>query len=97
MGKIPHLLFGHVTPSEPYSVARWLDDARGALAAVGSESRLPVFAGGTGLYFKALMEGLHRLPNREMKSAHPSGSESIGRAAGTVYGMGEGGPRSASR
>jgi tRNA dimethylallyltransferase len=62
MDGIPHLLFGHVDESEAYSVARWLEDAGAALESVRSQGKVPVFAGGTGLYFKALLEGLSPVP-----------------------------------
>ena len=62
MQGVPHLLFGHVDESEAYSVARWLEDAGAALESVRSQGKVPVFAGGTGLYFKALLEGLSPVP-----------------------------------
>lgn len=59
---VPHALFGHVPASEAYSVARWLEDVRGALARARSEGLRPILVGGTGLYFKALSEGLSPVP-----------------------------------
>src|SRR5260370_23803334 len=58
----PHLLYGHVDAAENYSVGRWCVDASGALAAVERARRLPIFLGGTGLYFKALTRGLAAVP-----------------------------------
>lgn len=58
----PHRLYGHVAASERYSVARWREDAKGALEAAWSEGALPIVVGGTGLYFKALTEGLSSIP-----------------------------------
>jgi tRNA dimethylallyltransferase len=60
--RVPHLLYGHVDASENYSVGRWLLDARVALAEVGRRKLLPIFVGGTGLYFKALTRGLAAVP-----------------------------------
>ncbi len=60
--RIPHLLYGHVDAAENYSVGRWCVDASGALAAVERGGRLPILAGGTGLYFKALTRGLAAIP-----------------------------------
>jgi tRNA dimethylallyltransferase len=58
----PHRLYGHVHPSQDYSTGEWLRDVQ-ALAAGGEfRSRRPVFCGGTGLYFKALLEGLSQMP-----------------------------------
>jgi tRNA dimethylallyltransferase len=58
----PHRLYGHVGAAEPYSVARWLADAEAAIAEARASGRLPVVVGGTGLYFKALLEGLSPVP-----------------------------------
>ncbi|MDX2264480.1 MAG: tRNA (adenosine(37)-N6)-dimethylallyltransferase MiaA [Hyphomicrobiales bacterium] len=58
----PHRLYGHVSAGEPYSVARWLGDAEAAIAEAREAGLLPVVVGGTGLYFKALLEGLSPVP-----------------------------------
>ncbi|MCK0208055.1 tRNA (adenosine(37)-N6)-dimethylallyltransferase MiaA [Starkeya koreensis] len=60
--RAPHRLYGHVDGGEEYSVAHWLEDARRALAEVEAQGRLPIFIGGTGLYFKALTQGLSPMP-----------------------------------
>ncbi len=61
--RVPHRLYGHVAAREGYSVGRWLEDAAAALAEVRQSGRLPIFVGGTGLYFKALTEGLSPMPS----------------------------------
>lgn len=58
----PHRLYGHVPAAEAYSVARWLKDVAASLAEAAAEGWRPVIAGGTGLYFKALTEGLSEIP-----------------------------------
>lgn len=60
--RAPHLLYGHVDAAEHYSAGRWLADASRALAEVERTGRLPIFVGGTGLYFKALSQGLSSMP-----------------------------------
>jgi tRNA dimethylallyltransferase len=62
MADVPHALYGHVAAADAYSVGRWLADATVVLQAAWSEGRLPIVVGGTGLYFKALMEGLSPIP-----------------------------------
>ena len=62
MARAPHLLYGHVSVHEPYSVGRYQSDAAEALARVRAAGRLPIFVGGTGLYFAALTEGLADIP-----------------------------------
>jgi tRNA dimethylallyltransferase len=58
----PHRLYGHVDAGENYSVARFLADAAAVLAECGKDGAMPVFVGGTGLYFKALTRGLSKVP-----------------------------------
>jgi tRNA dimethylallyltransferase len=60
--RVPHRLYGHVSGTDVYSVARWLADAAAAIAAVWADGRLPIVVGGTGLYFRALQEGLADVP-----------------------------------
>jgi len=62
VAKAPHRLFGHVGAAVNYSVALWLEAARTALAEAKREGRHPIFVGGTGLYFKALTQGLSGIP-----------------------------------
>src|SRR5690349_4816775 len=54
----PHRLYGHVDGAENYSVGRYLKDAAQVLDEARQAGRPPIFVGGTGLYFKALTEGL---------------------------------------
>ncbi len=60
--RAPHRLYGHVSVQEAYSVGRYSADAAAALAEVRAAGRLPIFVGGTGLYFAALTEGLADIP-----------------------------------
>ncbi|MEL7542538.1 MAG: tRNA (adenosine(37)-N6)-dimethylallyltransferase MiaA [Pseudomonadota bacterium] len=60
--RAPHHLYGHVDGAEVYSTGRWLDDVLATLADVTAAGQLPVIVGGTGLYFKALLDGLASLP-----------------------------------
>ena len=60
--RLPHLLYGHVSAREVYSVGRWRSDAITALAEARAMQRTPIFVGGTGLYFTALTDGLADIP-----------------------------------
>ncbi len=60
--RVPHALYGHVPAREAYSVGRWLEDVRRALDQARTEDRRPIIVGGTGLYFRALLEGLSPVP-----------------------------------
>jgi tRNA dimethylallyltransferase len=63
MKRVPHVLYGTVSASEAYSVGSWLEDASNATAEARSAGSMPILVGGTGLYFKALLEGLAPVPD----------------------------------
>ncbi|MGU3465196.1 tRNA (adenosine(37)-N6)-dimethylallyltransferase MiaA [Methylobacterium sp. C33D] len=58
--RVPHRLYGHVDGAVNYSAGHFSRDAAALLATLGG--RLPVFVGGTGLYFRALERGFSELP-----------------------------------
>jgi tRNA dimethylallyltransferase len=60
--RAPHFLYEFVDAAENYSVGRWLADAKRALDEARAARRLPIFVGGTGLYFKAMLQGLSAIP-----------------------------------
>src|SRR5262245_2170967 len=60
--QVMHRLYGHVDAAENYSVGRWCRDAEEAFNSAASQGRVPIFVGGTGLYFKALATGLAAVP-----------------------------------
>lgn len=59
--RAPHLLYGHVHPATAYSTGAWLRDV--ARVAPQFSGRPAIFTGGTGLYFRALAEGLSEMPD----------------------------------
>lgn len=62
MEGIPHHLYGHVPAGQAYSTGAWLREADALVERLRVEGRMPVFVGGTGLYFKALTGGLSDMP-----------------------------------
>jgi tRNA dimethylallyltransferase len=60
--RVPHHLLDLIDPDQSYSAARFRADALAAIAGIRSRGRIPLLVGGTMLYFKALREGLSRLP-----------------------------------
>ncbi|MGI8839170.1 MAG: tRNA (adenosine(37)-N6)-dimethylallyltransferase MiaA [Caulobacteraceae bacterium] len=58
----PHHLYGVADAAEAWSVGRWLAAARQTLAEIAGRGRPAIVVGGTGLYFRALTEGLADLP-----------------------------------
>lgn len=59
---VPHRLYGHVDAAVNFSAGAWVSDAAKALDEARALGRLPIFIGGTGLYFKALTTGLSVVP-----------------------------------
>ena len=62
LARAPHALYGFVSGAEAYSAGRYAVDAARAIAEARSAGRMPIIVGGTGLYFKALLEGLSPVP-----------------------------------
>jgi len=60
--RVPHRLYGHVDAAVNFSAGSWVADAALVLAEVRAQNRLPIFTGGSGLYFKALTHGLSAVP-----------------------------------
>jgi tRNA dimethylallyltransferase len=60
--RAPHHLYGHVDAGELYSTGRWLTDALAAIETIRARGATPILVGGTGLYYKALIEGLADIP-----------------------------------
>ncbi len=59
----PHRLYGILDPDDPCSVGRWLDLAVKEIKAAWADGNLPLVVGGTGMYLKALLEGLAPIPD----------------------------------
>ena len=65
LAKAPHRLINIVDPTEAYSAARFREDALREMAAITAAGRIPLLAGGTMLYFRALEQGLSNLPQAD--------------------------------
>jgi len=63
--RVPHHLIDLIDPTERYSAARFVADARAAIDAINRRGRLALLVGGTMLYLKALLEGLDELPEAD--------------------------------
>ena len=59
---VPHRLYGIVSTAEPFSVGAWLQHVTDALNQIWRDGKVPVITGGTGLYFRALLDGLVQIP-----------------------------------
>lgn len=60
--RVPHRLYGYCDAAVNCSAGTWIADATNILREAQSERRLPIFTGGSGLYFKALTRGLSAVP-----------------------------------
>lgn len=63
MAKAPHRLFGWLDPAKPCSVGLWVEAARIAAYETWQEGKLPIFVGGTGMYLRALTDGISPIPD----------------------------------
>jgi tRNA dimethylallyltransferase len=81
--RAPHRLFGTIDGAVNYSVGRWARAAREILADVGERS--VIFAGGTGLYLRALTEGLSDVPAVPETVRARIRAEAEGRASGELH------------
>jgi len=60
--RVPHHLFGVADAADGWSAGRWLTAARAALGGIAARGRPAVVVGGTGLYLRALTEGIADVP-----------------------------------
>ncbi len=65
LAEAPHRLIDICDPADPYSAARFREDALAAMEAIRAAGRVPLLVGGTMLYFHALTRGLARLPEAD--------------------------------
>jgi tRNA dimethylallyltransferase len=81
----PHRLYGHVDGAVNYSVGRYLEDAARSIEEAGAARERLIVVGGTGLYFKALLEGLSPVPRVPQAIRDAVRSESEGRPATALH------------
>jgi tRNA dimethylallyltransferase len=85
LAQAPHFLFGHVDGAVNYSVGRYLEDARATLSELREKKVLPVFVGGTGMYFKALTQGLSDIPRVPEEIRAEVRARAEGRSVGDLH------------
>jgi tRNA dimethylallyltransferase len=84
---VPHLLTGTIDGSDAYSVARYAADARRVLTEAIKGGHHAIVAGGTGLYFKALLEGLSPIPEIDPEVRSKVRLEASQLGAARMYGL----------
>ena len=65
--RVPHHLIDVVDLTTPFDAAQFVEMAHKAVAEIQSRQRVPIFCGGTGLYFKAFLDGLGEAPPSDEK------------------------------
>ncbi|HSQ73536.1 MAG TPA: tRNA (adenosine(37)-N6)-dimethylallyltransferase MiaA [Rubrivivax sp.] len=63
--EVPHHLIDILDPAQAYSAARFVTDAERLIGEIARRGNLPLLVGGTMLYFKALRDGLHPMPQAD--------------------------------
>jgi tRNA dimethylallyltransferase len=62
MGNVPHHMFGHISGGVRYSTGAWLREVEPLILEVLARGKSPILIGGTGLYFRALLQGMANIP-----------------------------------
>lgn len=83
--RAPHSLYGFVPASEAYSAGRFVKDAAAAIAGARAKGLRPIIVGGTGLYFKALTEGLSPIPDVDPEVRQHWREEARAKGAGELF------------
>ncbi len=80
---VRHWLLDCADPSETFDAARWAKEASSAIADIRARGKIALVCGGTGLYLRALLEGLSPLPPRDesLRARLHAEAESLGREA----------------
>ena len=68
--KIKHHLYGFESVKKNFSTGKWLKLANEKIVKIKKRKKIPILVGGTGLYFKALTDGLVKIPNIPIKFRH---------------------------
>ena len=61
--KVKHHLYGFISVKKNFSTGAWLNIATKKIKSILKKKKVPILVGGTGLYFKALVDGLVKIPN----------------------------------
>lgn len=81
--RFPHHLYGVLDPAERCSAGRWARMASDCISEIKGRGNIAILVGGTGLYFKALAEGLSPIPDAppDIRQAAKARREALGAAA----------------
>jgi tRNA dimethylallyltransferase len=85
--RLPHHLIDVTDPDQPYTAGAYSRAARAALAEIAARNCLPIVTGGTGLYLRALTEGLFEGPERQDDLRERLGQSAARRGPGHLHGL----------
>ncbi len=88
--RVPHHLIDVCDLREAFDAAQFIRLAQKAVEEIQSRHRTPVFCGGTGLYFKAFLDGLGEAPAADAKLRARTRSRAAGKVAGRIARTGSG-------
>ena len=66
--KIRHHLYGFISVKRYFSAGDWLNEARKKVDFCLKRKKIPIFVGGTGLYFNTITKGISKIPNIDLKT-----------------------------
>jgi len=84
--QVPHHMIDLREPWQPYSAAEFAADARHALDDIAARGKLPILAGGTGLYFRALLSGLSAMPEADTTTRQQLEADAAARGWAALHG-----------
>lgn len=64
---VKHYMIDSVSPAEPFSVGRYIEDVKPIIENLHKKNKIPIVAGGTGLYIKAMTRGIFSGPSADWK------------------------------
>lgn len=83
--RAPHRLIDIRDPHETYSAAEFAEDALREMHAIRTAGRMPLLVGGTGLYFRALLQGLSDMPQADATLRAVIAAEAAGRGWAAMH------------
>ena len=69
LSRIKHHLYGFLSVKKNFSVGEWLKKCLTKISEIKKRKKVPIIVGGTGLYFKSLVDGLAKIPNISKKNS----------------------------
>jgi tRNA dimethylallyltransferase len=85
--RVPHHLIDIADPGQPFTAGEYSRRARAALAEIAARGRLPIVTGGTGLYLRALIDGIFAGPGRQEELRARLARSHAGHGAGWLHRM----------